>query len=99
TLYGPLERVRQDERMAVSEANRDIFIQRSQQFFQARQFAIQTAATLDRTRADILEIKFRIQEARARFTLASFASQLDKFRVQLASAIDKAQLSVTLYQA
>lgn len=99
TMFGPLERANQEARGALSETNREIFIQRSQQLFNARQFAISTAATLDSARANILEVKFRIQEARARFTLAAFASQLDRFKTQLGAAIDKAQLAVRLYES
>jgi hypothetical protein len=99
TMFGPLERANQESRGVLSETNREIYLQRAQQLFQYRQFAIGTAATLDSARANILEVKFRIQEARARFTLAAFASQLDKFKTQLSAAIDRAQLSVRLYES
>jgi hypothetical protein len=97
-LFDAQERIRQTERSALSEVNRDIFIRRSEQFFQARQFAIQTAGTLDKLRADILEIQFRIQETRARFALAAFQSQLDSYRIRISAAIDQAKLTLDRYQ-
>lgn len=99
TLFGALERVQEGKREAVSIAARDVYIQRAQQFVQARQFAIQTGPFADRTRAEIKEIQFRIEEARARYTLALFQAQLEHFKVQLSGALDKATLSVRLFEA
>lgn len=99
TLYGALERVQQGQAEAVQAANRDIYVQRAQQFVQARQFAIQTAGIADRTRADIKEIQFRIEEARARYLLALFESELTLYRTQIAAAIDKATLTVRVFEA
>ena len=99
TLFGALERIKEGVRQAVQTASRNIYIQRAQQFVQARQFAIQTAGIADRTRADILEIQFRIEEARARYTLALFESQLTHFRVQIQAALDTVTLTVRIFEA
>ncbi|MBI4695592.1 MAG: hypothetical protein HY749_16365 [Gammaproteobacteria bacterium] len=99
TMFGAMSRMKESIREAVQLASRNIYIQRATQFFQARQFAVQTAATLDRTRADIIEIQFQIEEARARFALALFQSQLEQFKTQLSAAIDKASLAVRIYEA
>ncbi len=98
-LYAAHEQVREAQRAAVSSVNREIYVQRADQFVRARQFAISTAGVADRTRADILEIQFRVEEQRARFLLALFQSQLDQFRTQVQFAIDKVTLAVRVYEA
>lgn len=99
TLYGAMEQTLEGKRGEISEAAREIYVQRAQQFFNARQFAIQAAGVADRTRAEIKEIQFRIEEAEARFQLALFQSQLDSFRIQVQAAIDKVSLTVRVFEA
>lgn len=99
TLFGATDRAREAMREAVSVASRDVYIQRATQFVQARQFVMQVAPVLDRTRADIKEVQFRIEEARARYLLTLFTAQLDHFKTQLSGALDKATLTVRIYEA
>lgn len=97
-LHDASSKIQQSKRSALSEVNRDIYINRSEQFVRARQFAVQTAGVLDKTRADILEIQFRIEEARARFSLASFQSQLEAYRIKIMAALDQAKLTINIYE-
>jgi hypothetical protein len=99
TLFGSLERARAGQREAVAGAARDVYIQRAQQYVQARQFAIQMAPVLERARADVEEVRFRMEEARARYALELFQAQLEHFKVQLSGALDKATLSVRIFEA
>lgn len=99
TMFGALERAREKMREAVSVATRDVYIQRAAQFVQARQFVMQIAPVLDKTRADIKEVQFRIEEAKARYLLQLFTAQLEQFKTQLSAALDKATLAVRLYEA
>lgn len=99
TMWDPLEMARQAVRRQVSDTNRDIYIKRADQFFQARQFAISAGGTLDQQRASIKQIQFQVELAQAQFLLESFRLQFEKYRVQIAAAIDKASLLIRVFEA